>query len=89
MRTSHCRRPSLLGAEEPRVPRPQEPRRALLDARRRLSRAGSPATTVVLTAGGWGSRVRGGEPGGEREPGMGAAGGGSPSRACMRVGQGQ
>lgn len=28
MRTSRCRRPSLLGAEEPRVPRPQEPRPA-------------------------------------------------------------
>ena len=74
MRTSRCRRPSLLGAEEPRVPRPQEPRRALLDARRRLSRAGSPAITVVLTDGGWGSRVRGGEPGGEQRGANGCGG---------------
>jgi len=74
--------PRNLGFHDPRS---RAPRRALLDARRCLSRAGSSATTVVLTAGGWGSRVRGGEPGGEIEARMGR----SPSRACMRVGQGQ
>ena len=67
MRTSRCRRPSLLGADEPRVPRPQEPRAAPSPPALSSAKSWSPANTVLIAGGGiWGSRVRGGETGGEQ-----------------------